>query len=70
DFSVPFYQEKGTMFLKKTKKNIMLNRNLNALVSGQTNYKRMKRAMLKLLIHTRMIIMATSIRPKYKIING
>ncbi|MEA3504120.1 MAG: sigma-70 family RNA polymerase sigma factor [Bacteroidota bacterium] len=30
----------------------------------------MKRAILKLLIHTTMIIKATSIRPKYKIING
>ncbi|MEA3505376.1 MAG: hypothetical protein U9R32_09330 [Bacteroidota bacterium] len=29
------------------KENIMLNRNRNALVSGQTNYKRMKRAILK-----------------------
>ncbi|MEA3504517.1 MAG: hypothetical protein U9R32_04895 [Bacteroidota bacterium] len=27
---------------KIDKENIMLNRNLNALVSGQTNYKRMK----------------------------
>ncbi|MEA3504920.1 MAG: hypothetical protein U9R32_06955 [Bacteroidota bacterium] len=43
----------------------MLNRNLNALVSGQTNHKRMKRAILKSLIHTTMIIMATSIRSKY-----
>ncbi|MEA3504955.1 MAG: hypothetical protein U9R32_07140, partial [Bacteroidota bacterium] len=43
-------------------KNIMLNRNLNALVSGHINYKRMKRAIPKSLIHTTMIIMATSIR--------
>ncbi|MEA3505673.1 MAG: hypothetical protein U9R32_10840 [Bacteroidota bacterium] len=29
------------------KENIMLNKNLNALISEQTNYKRMKRAILK-----------------------